>query len=83
MRTIHATHLTRQGDELVFTIHGNAFLYNMVRIIAGTLMYVGLHKLPEDAFTQAIETGDRLLLGPTAPPQGLCLNRVFYEAACM
>ena len=67
----------------VRTIHGNAFLYNMVRIIAGTLMYVGLHKLPEDAFTQAIETGDRLLLGPTAPPQGLCLNRVFYEAACM
>ncbi len=78
VRTIHATRLTRQGDELVLTIHGNAFLYNMVRIIAGTLIYVGLHKLPEDAFTQAIQTGDRLLLGPTAPPQGLCLNQVFY-----
>ncbi len=50
----------------------------MVRIIAGTLIYVGQGRLPEDVFARAIETGDRLQLGPTAPPQGLCLNRVDY-----
>ncbi|NLD34939.1 MAG: tRNA pseudouridine(38-40) synthase TruA [Clostridiales bacterium] len=83
VRTITSAALTREGDELLLTIQGNAFLYNMVRIIAGTLIYVGLHKLPEDAFARAIETGDRLLLGPTAPPQGLCLNRVYYEGEAL
>ena len=68
----------RQGDEIRLVIYGTAFLYNMVRIIAGTLIYVGQGRLPEDVFTRAIETGDRLQLGPTAPPQGLCLNRVDY-----
>ena len=83
VRTIKRAEIIQEDRGFRLVIEGDAFLYNMVRIIAGTLMYVGLHKLPEDAFTQAIETGDRLLLGPTAPPQGLCLNRVFYEAACM
>lgn len=78
IRRIDSVSVGRQGDEIRLVIYGTAFLYNMVRIIAGTLIYVGQGRLPEDVFTRAIETGDRLQLGPTAPPQGLCLNRVDY-----
>ena len=78
IRRIDSVSVGRQGDEIRLVIYGTAFLYNMVRIIAGTLIYVGQKRLPEDVFARAIETGDRLQLGPTAPPQGLCLNRVDY-----
>ena len=78
IRRIDSVSVGRQGDEIRLVIYGTAFLYNMVRIIAGTLIYVGQGRLPEDVFARAIETGDRLRLGPTAPPQGLCLNRVDY-----
>ena len=66
--------------ELTLTVYGNAFLYNMVRIIAGTLIEIGKGKLPVSCFTQALATGNRLLLGPTAPACGLTLQRVFYAA---
>jgi len=66
------------GDELTLTVAGNAFLYNMVRVIAGTLVEVGKGKLAEDCFLRALTTGDRLTLGPTAPARGLTLMRVFY-----
>jgi tRNA pseudouridine38-40 synthase len=59
-------------------LRGNAFLYNMVRIIAGTLTEIGKGKLPETVFRLALATGDRLVLGPTAPACGLELTRVFY-----
>ena len=78
IRRIDSVSVGRQRDEIRLVIYGTAFLYNMVRIIAGTLIYVGQGRLPEDVFARAIETGDRLQLGPTAPPQGLCLNRVDY-----
>ena len=78
IRRIDSVSVGRQGDEIRLVIYGTAFLYNMVRIIAGTLIYVGQGRLPEDVFARAIETGNRLQLGPTAPPQGLCLNRVDY-----
>ena len=79
VRIIDAVGLERRGDEVRLLIRGNAFLYNMVRIIAGTLILIGQGKLPEDSFTHAIEKNDRLLLGPTAPAQGLTLNKVFYQ----
>ena len=78
-RTITEASLDRQGDEIVLRISGDAFLYNMVRIIAGTLIYVGQGRLDRDAFARAIRTGDRLLLGPTAPARGLTLMHVRYE----
>ncbi len=78
-RTIHRAQVERQGDLLTLTLKGDAFLYNMVRIIAGTLILIGQQKLPMDSFTQAIKHKDRLLLGPTAPPQGLCLHEVYYQ----
>ncbi len=79
VRTMREARLTRDGDEIVIHVAGDAFLYNMVRIIAGTLIAVGLGKLGENAFDEAFNTGSRLSLGPTAPPQGLTLLRVWYE----
>ncbi len=81
VRTIRAVSLVRQGDEIILTIEGNAFLYNMVRIIAGTLMEIGLNKRGEDAFQEAFRTLNRLSLGVTAPPHGLELTEVFYPEA--
>ena len=78
VRTMHSVNLTRQGDEIVFTIEGDAFLYNMVRIIAGTLIEIGHRRRGEDAFLQAFDTLDRLALGVTAPPHGLELTKVHY-----
>ena len=81
IRTIHSAHLVQSGDEIILTIEGNAFLYNMVRIIAGTLIEIGHHKRNGDAFTRALASLDRLDLGVTAPPHGLELTRVDYPEA--
>ena len=79
-RTIRSVELRQEGDCFTFVIEGNAFLYNMVRIIAGTLIDIGHGKRGVDAFRRALETQDRLELGPTAPPHGLELTRVDYPA---
>ena len=79
VRTLEAVELSRNGDELTLLVKGNAFLYNMVRIIAGTLMDIGMGRIDEDAFQRALDTGDRLALGITAPASGLELTQVFYQ----
>lgn len=79
IRTLEAVELTRNGEMLTLQVRGNAFLYNMVRIIAGTLMDIGMGRIPEDAFQRALDTGDRLALGITAPASGLELTQVFYQ----
>lgn len=78
VRTLTEAFLVRDGDLLTLTVRGNAFLYNMVRIIAGTMLDIGMGRKPVSAFRDAIETGDRLALGITAPACGLELTRVFY-----
>lgn len=78
VRTITRAELTQQGDEFTLVVEGDAFLYNMVRIIAGTLIEIGHHKRGEDAFLRAYESLNRLDLGVTAPPHGLELTQVFY-----
>jgi tRNA pseudouridine38-40 synthase len=78
IRTVWLARLTKTGGEFTLTIGGNAFLYNMVRIIAGTLVEIGKGKLPESSFEAALRSNDRLLLGPTAPACGLTLERVYY-----
>lgn len=80
VRTIDRADISGNGDLLTLLISGNAFLYNMVRIIAGTLVEIGLHRLPSDAFVRALSSGSRLDLGMTAPPQGLELTEVRYPA---
>ena len=78
VRTIYKVQVTRSGDEVSLLVMGDGFLYNMVRIIAGTLMEVGTGKRERGAIKKAIETGDRLALGQTAPAKGLMLMRVLY-----
>jgi len=78
VRTIYRVQVMRLGDEVELMILGDGFLYNMVRIIAGTLMEVGTGKRETGAIAAAIETGDRLKLGQTAPAKGLALMRVLY-----
>lgn len=79
VRTIYRADVTREGDEVKLIVEGSGFLYNMVRIIAGTLVGVGSGKLEPGAFAKAIETGNRLDLGVTAPAHGLTLMEVFYD----
>lgn len=78
VRTISDIRLVQDGERLTLTVFGNAFLYNMVRIIAGTMLDIGMGRAPADAFRTALETGDRLALGITAPACGLELTRVYY-----
>lgn len=62
------------------SVTGNGFLYNMVRIIAGTLVYAGIGKLGADDVKRALDTGDRTLAGKTLPAKGLCLMQVEYKS---
>jgi len=78
VRTLRSAELDIRGNEWILTVSGDAFLYNMVRIIAGTVAEIGLGRLGPDAFTAAFSSGDRLSLGMTAPAHGLELTRVFY-----
>ncbi|MBY0307708.1 MAG: tRNA pseudouridine(38-40) synthase TruA [Phycisphaerales bacterium] len=85
VRTVHALRLTESegecGNHVVrMEIEGSGFLWNMVRIIAGTLMQVGLGQKPPGVANDALESRDRTRAGVTAPPQGLCLERVWYAA---
>ena len=70
-------------EEITIRITGNGFLYNMVRIIAGTAFEIGKGRLSPDVILEAFATGKREILGPTAPGCGLMLMQVEYEeAAC-
>ena len=70
--------LPMRADEIRFEIRGDGFLYNMVRIITGTLVEVGQGKRAPEEMTQIIEAADRTAAGHTAPPYGLYLAEVFY-----
>ena len=73
VRTIKDIHVTRNGDEVVISVTGNGFLYNMVRIIAGTLMQIGRGKGAPSVMKTILEKKNRAAAGPTAPPEGLFL----------
>jgi len=62
-------------------VSGNGFLYNMVRIIAGTLLEVGRGRIDPDAIPTILERTDRAAAGPTLPPEGLCLMWIDYGDA--
>lgn len=79
VRTIWRADVEQRGSEICLIVEGNGFLYNMVRIIAGTLIGVGSGKLAPGAIARAIESGSRLDLGITAPAHALTLMEVFYE----
>jgi len=78
IRNLRSIELAREGALLTLTVEGNAFLHNMVRIIAGTLVDVGRKRVPPDAVAQMLLGRDRVRAGQTAPAQGLTLDEVFY-----
>lgn len=78
VRTVYELDVSLNKGVCEIRIRGNGFLYNMVRIIAGTLIYVSEGKRTVDDVFRAIETGDRELAGVTLPPEGLYLNEVIY-----
>lgn len=79
VRTIHSIQITEEGPLLHFDITGNGFLYNMVRIIVGTLLEVGQGKRSSEEMAKILAAQDRQLAGETAPPQGLVLYSITYE----
>jgi tRNA pseudouridine38-40 synthase len=79
VRTIYGFDVRREGELVIFRVSGDGFLYNMVRIMVGTLLHVNEGKLSEGAVEKLLLTRDRTLAGRTVPPQGLYLNRVYYE----
>lgn len=78
VRTITRSDWNRNGNLLVYTVEGNGFLYNMVRILVGTMLEIGSGKRPVSDMENAIETGSRTSAGATAPARGLRLERVIY-----
>lgn len=79
VRTLYCVNVEEQGNELVIRVCGNGFLYNMVRIIAGTLIEVGLGKRTPESMLEALRAEDRGAAGPTAPAHGLTLIRYEFE----
>ena len=79
VRTIYSVEVLEEGEDLVIRVCGNGFLYNMVRIIAGTLMDVGMgRKAPQD-MQRILDARDRSAAGPTAPAHGLMLVKYEYD----
>ena len=79
VRTIYYCHVTRNGELLELKVCANGFLYNMVRAITGTVLYAAEGKLRPEDIPVILDSGNRTLAGPTAPPGGLYLTRVWYE----
>ena len=79
VRTIYDAKVTREGDIVTIELTGNGFLYNMVRIISGTLIDVGIGKTKPEEVKEILEAKDRLKAGKTLPPTGLYLVDVKYE----
>ena len=77
-RTIYEAKVERDGDIVKFTVSGDGFLYNMVRIMMGTLLYVSMGKILPDEIDNIIKSKNRALAGKTAEAQGLYLDKVFY-----
>ncbi|MHC1720034.1 MAG: tRNA pseudouridine(38-40) synthase TruA [Clostridiaceae bacterium] len=78
VRTIYDISVSKDGGNILISVTGDGFLYNMVRIIAGTLIEVGLGERSPEEMKDIIEAKDRSGAGRTAPPSGLCLEEVFY-----
>ncbi len=78
VRTIKDFSVKREGDLVIFSVTGDGFLYNMVRIMVGTLLYINNGKIEKDTIPDIILSKDRIRAGITVRPEGLYLNKVFY-----
>lgn len=79
VRTVFSADVEREGDVIVFRVSADGFLYNMVRILTGTLISVAQGKLEPEDIPNVTASLDRKKAGATAPPSGLYLNRVVYR----
>ena len=79
VRTVYWCRAEKDGDLITVSICANGFLYNMCRAMVGTVVYASYGKLIPEEIPALLEKRDRRLTGPTMPPQGLYLNRVWYD----
>ena len=78
VRTVTNAEVRRDGKNVIFEVTANGFLYNMVRIMMGTLVEVSYGKIKEEEIGEIIASKDRKRAGVTAIPDGLCLHKVVY-----
>lgn len=83
VRTVRSFQVGREGEYVLFTVEGDGFLYNMVRIMVGTLVFIAAGRLERGSIPAILESRDRGRAGKTMPAQGLFLNRVFYNPQIM
>lgn len=79
VRTVYRAKVKRDGDMVLFTFEADGFLYNMVRIMVGTLLFINEGKMAPESLADVIASGERSRAGRTAQPQGLFLNHVYYD----
>lgn len=79
VRTVHWCRAEKEGNLITVSICADGFLYNMCRAMVGTMVYASYGKLLPEEIPHLLQIGDRRLTGPTMPPQGLYLNRIWYE----
>ena len=79
-KELTSVELTEQGSLLLVDVRGSGFLRNMVRIMVGTLVEVGLRRRPPASVQSLLASGDRLAAGRTAPAEGLCLMQIDYRS---
>lgn len=79
VRTIYKAQVNKEGERIIIELTGNGFLYNMVRIIAGTLLDVGIGKIKPEEIPEIIESKNRQKAGKTLPAHGLYLVEVLYN----
>lgn len=78
VRTIYKAEVKEEGERIIIELTGNGFMYNMVRIISGTIVEVGLGKIKPEEIQRIIEEKDRTKAGKTLPAHGLYLVEVYY-----
>ena len=79
VRNVTKCEVYRDGGEIVIGVEGDGFLYNMIRILAGTLIDMGCGAKSPESMGRILESRDRTQAGPTAPPEGLTLIKILYK----
>ena len=79
VRTVYDASVRREGDDVIFTVSADGFLYNMVRIMTGTLLYISEGKIDKGSIPDIIKAKDRTRAGLTVSPDGLYLNKVVLK----
>lgn len=79
VRTVYYYHVERRGDLIELKVCANGFLYNMARAMAGTVVYAAEGKIRPEEIGALLESGNRTAAGPTVPPGGLYMTKLWYD----